>query len=82
MWYDGAMIKVLEQAIEKVKKLPEDRQAYAAEVLEQIVADAGDEVFVIPDEHMPAVLEGLAQAERGEFASDKDMAALLKKWRV
>jgi hypothetical protein len=32
------MIKVLENAIDKVKRLPEDRQAYVAEVLEQIAA--------------------------------------------
>lgn len=72
------MIKVLEQAIEKVKKLPEDRQVYAAEVLEQIAA-AGSDVFVVPDEHREAVLEGLEQAERSEFASDEEMAALWKK---
>ena len=75
------MIKVLEQAIEKLKKLPEERQAYAAEVLEQIAAqEAG--VFEIPDEHIAAVMEGLDQAERGEFASDEEIEALLRKpWR-
>jgi len=73
------MIKVLEQAIEKIKKLPEDRQADAAEILEQIAA-AGDGVFEIPEEHMEGVLEGLAQAERGEFVSDEEMAILWKKW--
>jgi DNA-binding protein H-NS len=75
------MIKVLEQAIEKVRKLPEDRQAYAAEVLEQIAAQQ-EGVFEIPDEHIAAVMEGLEQAERGEFASDKEIDALLNKpWR-
>ncbi len=72
------MTKVLEDAIEKVRRLPEDRQAYAAEVLEQIAA-AGSDLFVIPDDHRAAVLEGLAQAERGEFATDEEMAALWKK---
>jgi len=72
------MTKVLEDAIEKVRRLPEDRQAYIAEVLEQIAA-AGDDLFVVPEEHRAAVLEGLAQAERGEFATDEDMAALWKK---
>jgi len=72
------MIKVLEEAIEKVKKLPEDRQVYVAEVLEQIAA-AGSDVFDVPDGHRAAVLEGLGQAERGEFASDEEMAALWKK---
>ena len=72
------MTKALEDAIEKVRKLPEDRQAYAAEVLEQIAA-AGSDPFVVPEGHRIAVLEGLREAERGEFASDEEMADLWKK---
>jgi predicted transcriptional regulator len=72
------MIKVLEQAIKKIKDLPEDRQAYAAEVLEQIAA-AGSGELQVPEEHRAAVLEGLAQAKRGEFVSDEEMAVLWKK---
>ncbi|WP_426412291.1 hypothetical protein [Bradyrhizobium ganzhouense] len=68
----------MEDVIEKVRRLPEDRQAYVAEVLEQIVANDGD-LFVVPEEHRAAVLEGLEQAERGEFATDQEMAALWKK---
>ncbi|RXT53369.1 hypothetical protein [Bradyrhizobium betae] len=67
------MTKVLEDVIEKVRKLPEDRQAYVAEVLEQIVANDGD-LFVVPEEHRAAVLEGLEQAERGESRP-------IRKWR-
>jgi hypothetical protein len=70
------MIKVLEQAIDKVKSLDPDRQAYAASVLEDIASDA---VFVIRDEHKAALDEALAQVSRGERASDADMAALWKK---
>lgn len=73
-----SMMKVLEIAIEKIKELPEDRQVYAAEVLEQIAA-AGHGVFRVPEEHRAAILEGLEQAKRGEFVSDEDMAALWKK---
>jgi predicted transcriptional regulator len=76
--YDVCMTKVLEDAIAKVRKLPEDRQAYIAEVLEQFAA-AGDAPFAVPEDHRAAVLEGLRQAERGEFASDEEMAALWKK---
>ena len=72
------MMKVLEDAIEKVRKLPEERQAYVAEVLEQIAA-AGSDPFSVPEEHRAAVLEGLEQAERGEFVSDDETAALWKK---
>ena len=64
--------------IEKVRRLPEDRQAYVAEVLGHIVASDGD-LFAVPEEHRAAVLEGLDQAERGEFATDQEMAALWKK---
>lgn len=71
------MTKVLEDAIEKVRRLPEDRQAYVAEVLEQIAA-AGTDIFVVPAEHRSAVLEGLGQADRGEFATDEEVAALWK----
>jgi predicted transcriptional regulator len=72
------MMKVLEDAFEKVRKLPEERQAYVAEVLEQIAA-AGSDPFSVPEAHRAAVLEGLEQAERGEFVSDDEMAALWKK---
>lgn len=72
------MMKVLEIAIEKVKALPEDRQRYAAEAPEHIAA-ASEGVFPVPVEDHAAVLEGLAQAERREFASDDEMAALWKK---
>ena len=77
--YNALMMKVLEEAIEKVRKLPEERQAYAAEVLEQIAAAGGDDLFPIPQGHRAAVLQGLGEAERGEFVSDEEMAALWKK---
>ena len=74
------MMKVLEIAIEKLKALPADRQAYAAQVIEQIAArDSG--VFHVPDDHIPGVLEGLDQAQHGEFASDEEVdRALRRSW--
>lgn len=72
------MTKVLEDAIEKVRRLPEDQHAHVAEILEQIAA-TGSDPFVVPESHRTAVLAGLAEAERGEYASDEDMAALWKK---
>jgi hypothetical protein len=76
--YIEFMTKVLEDAIEKVRRLPEDQQAYVAEVLEQIVS-AGSDPFTVPEDHRAAILEGLQEAERGEFVSDDEMAALWKK---
>ena len=66
------MIKALELAIEKVKKLPRERQEYASEVLEQI-AEAGDEVYILSDEERRLVREGLAELDRGETATDEEV---------
>jgi predicted transcriptional regulator len=72
------MTRVLEDAIEKVRRLPEEQQAYIADVLEQIAA-AGSEVFTVPESHRAAILEGFAEAQRGEFVNDVEMSALWKK---
>ena len=36
----------------------------------------GNSVFVIPESHRAAVLEGLAQAERGECVPESEMSGL------
>jgi len=72
------MTKVLEEAVAKVRNLPEEQQAYAAEILEHIAA-TGSDVFLVPQSHRAAVLEGLGQAERGEIVGDDEMAALWRK---
>ena len=71
------MTKALDDVVEKIRQLPKDQQAYVVEVLEQI-ATAGSGVFPVPEDHLAGVLEGLAEADRGEFASDEEMAALWK----
>jgi len=71
------MMKVLQEAIEKVKALSPERQEYAAEVLEQI-AEAGDEVYRLSAEERRQVREGLDDLDAGRVVSDADMAAL---WR-
>lgn len=75
------MIKILEEAIEKVKKLPKERQEYAAEVLEQI-AEAGEEVYVLSDEERQLVREGLDELDRGEAASEVGVRAVFDKYRA
>jgi hypothetical protein len=74
------MIKVLETAIEKVKSLSEDRQRYAAEVLERI-ANAGDGIHFLSDDERRHVAEGLAELDRGEVASEADVRAVFDKYR-
>ena len=74
------MIKALELAIEKVKALPQERQEYAAEVLEKI-ASADDAVYPLSDEERRLVREGLAELDRGEVASEADVRAAFDKYR-
>ena len=75
------MIKVLQQAIEKVKSLPEDRQRYAAEILEQIAA-AGGEVYSLSEEERRLVREGLDEFDRGEIATEAQVRAVFDKYRA
>ena len=75
------MIKVLEQAIEKVKALSPERQAYAAEVLEQI-AESGDGVYRLSDEERRLVREGLADLDAGRVVPDDVMAAFWARHRA
>ena len=74
---DVMMIKVLEQAIEKVKALPKERQEYVAEVLEEIAAE--NDVYRMTDEERRLVREGLDELDRGEYASDAAVEAVLRR---
>ena len=70
--------KLLEQAIDKVRELPEDEQeAVAAVMLHMAGADAPP--VQLDDETRQAVREGLAQAERGEFVPDEVVAQANKR---
>ena len=71
------MIKVLENAIEKVKTLSTERQEYVAQVLEELAAE-GD-VYHLTDSERELVREGTAELDRGEFASDAAVDAVLRR---
>ena len=75
------MIKALEQAVEKVKRLSEERQKYAAAVLEQI-AESGDGIYSLTDEERRLVREGLEQLDRGDLATDAEVRAVFDKYRA
>jgi hypothetical protein len=72
------MTKLLEQAIAKVRELPEQEQdALAAIILSMAGADASH--FPLDREAEAAIREGLAQAERGEFVPDEVVAESNKR---
>jgi hypothetical protein len=72
------MTKLLDQAIAQVRTLPETDQNETAEMLLWSI-EARLAPMPLDDETATAIDEGLAQARRGEFATDADIAALWKR---
>ena len=68
----------IDTVLERVRTWPPERQAYAIEVLKLIEAQ-GTRPVQVSDEEWAAIQEGNAQAERGEFVSDADMAAFYRR---
>jgi hypothetical protein len=75
------MTKMLEEAIKKVRELPESDQDEAAEILLSVASKRAAPV-TLDDETRAAIREGREQARRGAFASDHDMAAFFKRHGV
>jgi hypothetical protein len=75
------MSKMLEEAIAKVRELPEADQDEAAAILLS-VASKNAEVVELDAETRAAIREGREQALEGKFVSDRDMAAFFRKHGV
>jgi predicted transcriptional regulator len=72
------MRKLLEEAIKRVPQLPEADQDEAAEILLSLASKRAEPVH-LDEEIRQAVREGKAQAGRGEFASDEEIAAFFNR---
>ena len=64
------MTKLLDQAIAKVRELPDEEQEPLARVLLSM-AEVDASAFPLDAATEAAIREGLAQAERGEFVADE-----------
>jgi predicted transcriptional regulator len=71
----------IDAVLERVRSWPPERQAYAVEVL-QLIEAQDTRPMKVSDDEWTAIQEGNAQAERGEFVSDADMAAFYKRHRL
>jgi hypothetical protein len=72
------MTKLLDQAIAKAQTLPaEEQDALAIAMLSLTEGDASG--YPIDDATRAAILEGLAEAERGEYVPDDIVAASDKR---
>lgn len=77
------MPDTLEQAIEKLRSLPAGRRRAAAAVIEDFIANDEGPVYVLSDDERALVEEGLAEFDRGEYATtaehDARIADILKR---
>jgi len=72
------MADLLEKALQAVLRLPQGDQERIARVMLTLANDDAPEN--IDPSHLEDVLEGLAQAQRGEFASDAEIAKAFSRF--
>jgi len=71
------MTKMVKEAIEVLRELPEDRQETVARAILDYASN--DDVYHLSDEERAEVRAGLAEIERGEIASDAEVRAVYKR---
>lgn len=76
------MTKLLDQAIAKVRELPEEEQERAAESLMVFAELAKQGVYKLSPEERAALDESKAQVRRGEFATDEEVEAAYARFRA
>jgi hypothetical protein len=77
--YLSIMTKLLEKALEAVRRLPPDSQDEIALAMLALSGREGEPEGIDPA-HLPAVLEGLAQAKRRQFATDAEIEAAFRRF--
>jgi hypothetical protein len=73
------MTKLLEQALEAVRRLPPDIQDEIARAMLSLAGDEGEPEPIDPA-HLSDVLESLAEARRREFATDAEVEAAFRRF--
>jgi hypothetical protein len=77
--YLKTMTKLLEKALEAVRRLPPDSQDQIALAMLSLSVNDGEPEKIDPAD-LSAVLEGLAQARRREFATDAEVEAAFRRF--
>jgi len=73
------MTKLLEEALEAVRRLPASIQDEIARAMLQWAANDGESEEIDPS-HLTAVLEGLSQARGRQLASDAEVEAAFRRF--
>jgi len=66
-----------QQQIEKLDALAKSQRRDRT----QLIAEAIDQYIELQDVHLARIEEGIAAADRGEFASEKEVQAEFARWR-
>ena len=77
--YSYNMTKLLERALEAVRRLPADSQDEIARAMLELAGEGGEPEDIDPT-HLQDVLQSLAQARRREFASDTEVEAAFRRF--
>ena len=73
------MTKLLDEALKAVERLPPEAQDAIARAMLHL-ATGEEKPEPVDSAHLPAVLEGLAQARRREFAGDSEVEAAFRRF--
>jgi predicted transcriptional regulator len=74
------MVDLIETLLERITDWPKEAQAEVVKAIVDIETKYFG-VYKLSAEERAAVLAAKAQAERGEFASDEEVAALFNRYR-
>ena len=74
------MTKLLERAIETIRGLPSSRQDEIAQAILDLAVDLDGEEEEIDADDLPGLLEGLADADAGRFATDEQVEAAFRRF--
>jgi hypothetical protein len=75
------MTKLLDQAVAKVRELPEEEQERAARSLMVFAELAKQGAYALTPEERAAIEESKAQMRRGDFATDEEVEAAYRRFR-
>jgi predicted transcriptional regulator len=68
----------LEEILARVRTWAPDLQAEAIDLLLELEQDASD-IYELTDEELADIREGLAEADRGEFATEEEIARVFRR---
>jgi predicted transcriptional regulator len=72
------MLKALTDAVDKIRALPPEQQAQAADLLEDFLGHSRPDI-VLDDDERALLAEGLADIDAGRIVPDGEMAEFVKR---